>query len=98
MQKGRRKKQTTGDSGAGCQSDQKHAGQRRPPIQIEAIKMIRASIYRTCPEQIKEKGECALDGMRFANTSKEEVSRKCDELVEYQGIRNPRIVIEEIED
>lgn len=57
--------------------------------------MIKASIYRTCPDQIKAKGERA-HVMNFSghySISLEQIKNYCQQLAEANGISSPRIEI-----
>lgn len=58
--------------------------------------MIIASIYRTDPKQIEEKGAIAWRPMTFnaAAASVAQVKEYCRRLAEGDGIIDPRIVIE----
>lgn len=58
---------------------------------------ITASIYRTCPKQIAEKGATAWAGMNFnaGHTSMEAVRSYCEQLASGDGIIEPRIEIKE---
>lgn len=59
--------------------------------------MIKASIYRTCPDQVKARGKRAYVGMTFSGhhtISLVQIENYCQQLAEGDGITNPRIVIE----
>lgn len=61
--------------------------------------MITASIYRTCPKQIVEKGATAWAGMNFnaSHITAEAVQSYCEQLAREDGIINPHIVIKLVE-